>query len=434
VNSFYQAGKKLEQPLLMLHKQPGRRDDNGIKPVLLHSEGSSIPVHFSNARVSERLTAKKIIHLPLEQAVLPPRNNEPLSSGYVYNLKKNISAENIKLLSKALKKASPHFCTFILMSMPRTNGSRTQLLLQFSADKRLPHPLTEKNNDWKVDVFRLNRLDPEYLLERGGSDYSLQNKHVTVIGCGSVGGEIAYMLAKGGCGTLTLIDDDYFESDNIYRHRLGGRYLNFKPKDNGHVDSTFKVNALKQSLMTDLPHVDINAVPNRLNLENKTILPTGMDLVVVAVGSPSENSQINKIIKEAGINNAVFCWNEAASIGGHAIALDLSSSCYECLHSQIDGLAAKTPLSLVEPGQTITKNITGCAGVFTPFSYLDSVRTAEIATQLAINLLLKNKHSIARSWKGPNNSDICTTERYQSMAERESTDLVMSMYCSVCNE
>lgn len=434
VNSFYKAEGKLEQPRLMLQKLSSKRNADNMKPVLLHPEGSSIPKYFSNANVSEKLTANTIIHLPLEQAVLPPSNAEPLSAEYIYDLRKSASPENIKLLDKTLKKKRAHFWAFILISMPRTDGSRTQLLLRFSASTPLPHPLAEKNNNWNIDVFRLNQLDSEYLLERGGSDHSLQEKHVAVIGCGSVGGEIAYMLAKAGCGKLTLIDDEHLESDNIYRHRLGGQHLNFKPNSNGHVISTFKVDALKKSLMMDLPYIDINAVAISENQKSKEVLPKGVDLVIVAVGSPSQNSIINRNLKKAGINSVIYCWNEAASIGGHAIALDLNSSCYECLHSQAGGLAAKTQLSLVEPGQAITKNLTGCAGVFTPFSYLDSVRTAEIATQLAINFLNKNEHSIARSWKGMNDRSINTTERYDKMAERDSLVLSKSQHCGVCND
>tara|TARA_Y100001933_G_scaffold246644_1_gene278601 strand:- start:537 stop:1793 length:1257 start_codon:yes stop_codon:yes gene_type:complete len=418
----------------MLHKKQGKRNIENTKPILLHPEGSTIPQYFSNAAVSERLVANTIIHLPLEKAVLPPSNAEDLTSDYIYDLKNCASEKNRKSLEKILKKKRPHYWAFVLISMPRTIGSRTQLLLRYSASESLPHPLLERNSEWRIDIFRLNQLTSEYLLERGGADYSLQNKHVAVIGCGSVGGEIAYMLAKSGCRMLTLIDDDYLEPNNIYRHRLGGLYLNFKPNGNGHVDANYKVNALKQSLLKDLPYVNVNVVAKRFNLRSKTILPDDVDMVVVAVGSPSENCQINRVLKHVGINRVVFCWNEASSIGGHAISLDLRHSCYECLHSEEGRLTPKTQVSLIEPGQTITKNLTGCAGVFSPFTYLDSVRTAEIATQLAINSMLNNEHSIARSWKGPNNSKISTTERYRQMPEQESIDLIRSAYCGLCNE
>lgn len=433
VNSFYQAGDEVETPRLLIHKQSVRRNPESIKPVLIHPEGSSIPRNFSNANVSERLTASAIIHLPLDEAVLPPRNAEQLSGEYIFDLKKNVAPKNIKRLEKQLKKKGVNYWAFVLISMPRTDGNRTQLLLRFSASKPLPHPLAEKNDDWKVDVFRLNQLSQEYLLERGGSDCSLQNIHIAVIGCGSVGGEVAYMLAKAGCGRLTLIDDELFEPDNIYRHRLGGRYLNFKPNDNGVVASISKVDALKSSLTKDLPCVQVSAIPKQLNQSDSSALPKDIDLAVVAVGSPTESTIINHILKDSGIHKAVFCWNEASSIGGHAIALDLNSSCYECLHSGPNGLRPKTILSLVEPGQVITKNLTGCAGVFTPFSYLDSVRTAELAAQLAINLISKNEHSIARSWKGAGSDNVKTTERYDTMAERETSELCSSAHCGVCN-
>lgn len=433
VNSFYKAGNRLELPRLMLYQQSGKKNRKDITPIILHPEGGGIPKTFSNASVSERLRANTIVHLPLEHAVLPPSNGDALSAEYIYGLRKSVSAKNIKRLEKELKKKPQHYWAFVLISMPRTDGSRTQLLLRFTAEKPLPHPLAQINSGWEIDVFRLNRLNPEYLLQRGGAGGELKDKHIAVVGCGSVGGEVAYMLAKAGCGKLTLIDDEYLEADNIYRHRLGGQYLNFKQNNSGYVDLQYKVDALAHSLMADLPYINVLPVTKQLNESNKGALPTDVDLVIVAVGSPSDNSIINQMLKDTGFNKVVFCWNEAVSVGGHAIALDLKSSCYQCLHSTQDGLAANTCLTLVEPGKAIAKNLTGCAGVFTPFSYLDSVRTAELASQLAINLISRNEHSIARSWRGMSSDKVKTTERYDSMAERETLELCRSAHCGVCN-
>ncbi len=44
--------------------------------------------------------------------------------------------------------------------------------------------------------------------------------HVAVVGCGATGAAVAGLLARGGVGTLTLIDRDYVEWSNLQRQVL----------------------------------------------------------------------------------------------------------------------------------------------------------------------------------------------------------------------
>lgn len=270
-------------------------------------------------------------------------------------------------------------------------------------------------------------------MERGGADFSLQNFKVTIIGCGSVGGEIAFMLAKSGVGELTLIDHDNLKADNIYRHRIGGLGLNFVPKTEGFID-TPKVVAIERLILSELPYIKINSLNQRI--ENVIDDPTirNSDLIVLAVGAPSVNMWINRNLKRIGVKAAIYCWNEAAGCGGHALAINFDELCLECLYSQESGIEALSQLSLVSPNQKITKNLTGCGGTFTPFTYIDSVRTAEAASQLTIDYLSKIKKSRAISWRGNNRSQLATTVRYATMPLKEEITLVQNPHCRCCHE
>src|SRR5690606_1733286 len=57
---------------------------------------------------------------------------------------------------------------------------------------------------------------------------SLANKHVVLVGAGSLGSQVAMQLARAGVGRLTLIDPDILNAENLGRHVLGiddlGRY------------------------------------------------------------------------------------------------------------------------------------------------------------------------------------------------------------------
>jgi tRNA A37 threonylcarbamoyladenosine dehydratase len=67
----------------------------------------------------------------------------------------------------------------------------------------------------------VDRLDPSFLLGRGGGNTGLRQKKVLIVGCGSLGGRIAVELSRTGVSSLTLVDRDMLSPENTYRHVLG---------------------------------------------------------------------------------------------------------------------------------------------------------------------------------------------------------------------
>ena len=435
INSFYHAKDKAETVYLRVMEREGKKGPTHAIPVVICGRDQPLPRQFSNVKQLGQYRATKILHLPLEAAVLPPQGGKIFSSQYFTTLLDYISEQNKKRVNKLVKQCRSFNMFYVLLTMPRTNGERTQFLLKFSADHHLTHPIVEHSDDWKIELFSISRNSKEYLLERGGGEVLLSNKKVAVVGCGSVGSQVANMLAKAGVGELVLVDPDFLSADNIYRHNLGGRELNYEANNKtGSVGAWYKVNALSYKLQRDLPYIKVSAKPMNLAevINDKDLV--NCDVIVVAVGAPSVNLQINQALKDRNFNNVVFSWNEAAGIGGHSIALNLQISCYQCLHTEDNQLKAQSELSLVCVGQAISKNLTGCAGVFTPFSFLDSNRTAELAATQAIDILLTNTTELAISWKGNNSANLETTDRYATMALKEQVPLKPNPHCRVCND
>lgn len=435
VNSFYQVKDHAETAYLRVIEKEDKKGPTHAIPIVICGRDQPLPTQFSNVKQIEQYRATKILHLPLEAAVLPPQGGKSFSSQYFTTLLAYISDKNKRKVNKLVKKCRNFNRFYILLTMPRNNGERTQFLLKFSADHHLPHPIVEHSDYWDIEMYSITRNSKEYLLERGGGEVSLSNKKVAIIGCGSVGSQVANMLAKAGIGELVLIDPDFLIADNIYRHHLGGRELNFEAnKKTGCIETWYKVNALKYQLQQDLPYIKIDAIPlNFFETINKKEL-VNCEVIVVAVGAPSVNLQINHSLKDINFNNVVFCWNEAAGVGGHSIAVNLQVSCYQCLHTDGSQLKAQSELSLACVGQPISKNLTGCAGVFTPFSFLDSNRTAELATNQVIEILLNNKTELAISWKGNNPTNLETNSRYETMPLKEQILLKRNPDCRVCND
>lgn len=435
INSFYHAQGNLEQVSLKIIYRENNRVEKPAIPALIYDKHSPLPIEFSNISDTNDLQVINIIHLPLLEPALPPANGEDISSSYLTKLQQNISEKNFLKLSKLLKKERPKNQFFVLLSLPRSSGERSQLLLQFNAYQSLAHPLFSSDERWKITPYSIQRHNEGYLLERGGANNTLAAKKVAVVGCGSVGSEVITLLAKTGIGEIIMIDDDGLEADNIYRHGLGGRYLNFKPNPkSGVISKVYKVSALADELKNNLPHLTLTPKPVKFEeaCSDKEFLSS--DLVIVAVGSPTTSLLINKKLKELGLHNVIFCWNEAAGYGGHSVALDLRQSCFECLYTNAAGFTSEGELNLLKTGQQITKNLTGCAGAFTPFSNLDSINTAMLAAQQSLEILLNNKHCVAMTWKNNGNHNLETTSRYDKIPLKGQVNLVKKNNCRVCNE
>lgn len=403
------------------------------KPFIVLGDGIHLSDHFSNFSRTNSFQNVKSIYIPLEFAMLPPQGRNGLTMEYIYELVSHTSSHHSKAIGQITNKIKPSKVFYILFGIPRSTGTRSLILFQLKNTKKIAHPFIEKSMDWDIRPFLIDRHDKEYLLERGGADLNLSNKRVAIIGCGSVGSEIALMLAKAGVGHLTLIDFDVLEIDNIYRHRLGGEYLNYEPDSkSGKVRKYYKSKALENYLSKNLPHIETEVITKPVEeiIEGKEL--KNADIIISAIGSPAKNLFLNQKFKVLNYKKIIYCWNEALSVGGHALAVNLDSSCYECQFWNEDGFSLTSPFNLVSSGQHLTKNLTGCAGVFTPFSYLDSSQTAMIAARLCLEVINSDSVNKIASWKNKNEPGIQLTERYYEMELLEEHTYTKSSYCENC--
>jgi molybdopterin/thiamine biosynthesis adenylyltransferase len=433
VNSFYKANNSAEKLVLRITHTTNPLGPKKAIPVFLSNDNSTIPKAFSNIEKLNDIQLINIVHIPLKNPITPPITEKD-SALFISDMKREISTENNAKLQKILKKGSKKKRQFFsLISMPRTNGDRSEFLCEFTVNDTSVHPLLTERLDWKIYFYLLNRHNKEYLLERGGANLNLNEKKVAIVGCGSVGSEVAMMLAKSGVGHIRLVDGEWLEADNIYRHRLGGRYLNFKPSQKSQeIQKYTKVKALEDEIKVNIPHVKVSSLSSPLSAQNAKDVISGVDLVIFAIGDPSLSLMFNKVLKQLNFNHLIFCWNEPDGYGGHSTILNLKQVCLECVFHAESG--SKQSIHLVEMGQPISKNLTGCAGVFTPFSYIDSTRTASLAAQQAICFLsseiIEPKVS---SWKGIDKGTLRVTDRFHSMPLMEDVLLVKNNSCRCCN-
>lgn len=289
--------------------------------------------------------------------------------------------------------ARPHHEEMLLFKLPRSSGGETLFGIEFKGINRA-HPLFEAEKAREIIPVSINRRDKEYLLPRGGSNLSLRENRVLLLGCGSLGGFVANELTRAGILHLTVLDKDILTDENLFRHVLGKKHV-----------ANSKAEGIKQDIEGRLPYVEVISIRSSLEdaLKFGEIITGDYDLVISALGNVTVELAFNKHVHTASAPPVIFTWLEPYGIGGHALLTRLNGSkygCLKCLYQFEDGEIC-CRASFAEKNQSFFKNIDGCRNVFTPFGSLDAIKTAELATRLAIATLNGDvKTNLIRSWRG----------------------------------
>ena len=324
---------------------------------------------------------------------------------------------------------------YVVFGLPRPSGGVALFGVLFAHHdeaKESLHPLVSENSLSTLShPFSLGRLEREYLLPRGGGNGLLQEKKVAVVGCGSVGGFVALELARAGVGKICLVDHEFVEPSNIYRHVSGLMGLRNR-----------KVQALKREIEHKIPFTSVEIEPVCVENVLRRKLPGDFELVVVALGEPNLELRLNQFFVQSSSTSVLYTWLEPYGIGGHALLSNNGGKgCFECLYSKVEGQQyPQNRAAFAAPGQDFTKTLVGCGDFFTPYGSVHALKTAALATELALSCLLGDeKKNPLLSWKG---SDLAftkqgfqTSPRY-SLSSEELFDLRYRYHdpqCSVCS-
>ncbi|WP_288841660.1 ThiF family adenylyltransferase [uncultured Deefgea sp.] len=265
---------------------------------------------------------------------------------------------------------------------------------------------TSQSKSWKAVVHVPERRDHDYLVRRTGA--APLSQHVVIVGLGSIGSRVAEHLVLAGIRKLTLIDYDLFSADNLGRHILGQGSINLT-----------KVDALATQLRDRMPGVEINPIAKDVLTAFASTPPRDARAIVLATGNVAlERSIIREAFRENWPQQIISTCVEAAGLGGHAIAMRSGiAGCLDCLYidSETQAPTAEMRTSLIAPGQTISRQLTGC-GAFTPYSSIDATRTALLATELVLS-----GHIVYTRWAGDgelaHRAGIATSPTYRALRD-----------------
>ena len=180
-------------------------------------------------------------YLPLKQFELGKMHPRDLCSWEaLLPLLSDSSVEFAKKMRVAKKQSLP-----LIVGVQRADGERTLVgmtLRKFAADACL---LDARPSE--TQPFTVTRFDDVQVRQRLGA---ASGSRIVVIGCGSIGGHIAHVLAWSGARELVLIDPDLGGPSNTFRHVLGRRSWCVE-----------KVLALKAEFERCLPGLTVTAIP-----------------------------------------------------------------------------------------------------------------------------------------------------------------------------
>lgn len=312
----------------------------------------------------------------------------PLPYTYEDLLKKIIKTGHLKFIKKLQDKLVSNF---LIIGFDLPCGTKhyatvhirndTDIVLN---DKKSIYQLFFNNKFKKVPFHggQIKSISREWLMERGGdtkvSTLSSQGIKIIIVGCGSVGSNLAYKLCKNGLNDITLIDPEALKSSNIGRHFLGMQYV-----------GNNKASAMAEVLQSQFVGMKVKAHAGKAQDSIDEIAKA--DLVITAIGSdePAVEPYLAALVQQEKLPKMIACWLEADAIAGHAFVVDTN------IPFSFEQMTNKMELIESEFASSLVKSENGCNSNYMPYSHLSADEHINRMARFILESILESK--IARA-------------------------------------
>ena len=225
-------------------------------------------------------------------------------------------------------------------------------------------------------ILRLSITDisPSFVHSRNLSFPDLRDKRIKVIGCGAIGSYLAQSLVRLGAGlgrgSLTLVDHDTLQPENLGRHALGYPAL-FK----------FKAHALRDELLRQFPLSQIEAVAKNV-VDYQPLFDA--DLLIDATGEESVSELLNGWRLDRKAKTPILhVWIKGNGESVQSLWADNSGTgCFRCLKStgEYSYRQDRFPVLNVAP----LKQTIGCHAL-TPYAVSSPMQAAALSIDAVID-------------------------------------------------
>lgn len=384
-------------------------DSKYIGASLNEAEDKFVPRVSRSALLASRAEAGDAITIPVASLNPAPYRKGDVGQWFLDTVN-SFDVPNLTAIKKAVQFRRNRFWIVFFANTP-SGPTWFGISFKHNDGKKSSLPLKPSSlKNWTIQAIRILPYSRDFIAPRGGANLDLKDNKVLLVGCGSVGCEVARHLASSGVGHLDLTDPDTYQFENLYRHCLPEYFTGCS-----------KTIALKSQIEQQYLWANVRSFTYNLLQFRDNDLLKNYDLIVVAIGSPTHERFFHDFLRKENVKTPViFNWLEGYGVGGHAILeIPDSKGCLKCAYiDHADGeYGLSSNLNFIESGQEITVNHAGCGQNFLPYSANSSAQTALIASDLAIKHLLgRVSQSSKVSWKGDNTDAITagihTTHRY----------------------
>lgn len=334
-------------------------------------------------------------HIVLKRPIRPAEY--PKSGAAVLRFVRDLAPDSVELLAKVAQEADDNFTVsfeghtdngpviFAVEVTPPSKqgmppGRRPDLLQKGFRKGKVPPRirLQRQLGGNKVEHHDTMRADASWIHGRDTLGVApLFDMRILMIGVGSLGSEVALLLAKTGVGSITLVDPDLLDYSNVGRHALGVSEVR-----------TFKSKSLAERLARSYPHMhSIEHFPENWQslFEKRPEVFHGFDLIVSTVGSWFAESRLNHLAKNTADFPAVlYGWAEPFSVAGHAVLVGPEGPCLACGMDQLG-----SPLRTVcEWEAETTRKLPHCGANFQPYGPVSLSGVAALVAKTATKALL----------------------------------------------
>ena len=383
-----------------------------------------------NARWERRQIVGKAVAVRLNDLEPAPTTQQDLLPWY-FNIVGRVDNAGRDELKKLHKKKR---CDYWIVFSAAIPDGETIFAIHLHAHRpgRLPMLAAEvEAGEWVATPYGVRSLSRASLVPRGGGSLDLTDKSVLLVGCGSVGSDLAIRLTSAGVGHLTISDPDRLSEENLYRHTLSVSDIGQR-----------KTEALARDIALKHPWAEVTHWHKSLeNLREPTVLG-GFDLIVIAIGSPNVERVFAEYCAQEPVDVPVInCWLEGYGIGGHTfLVVPGTKGCWHCAYVDPETLTRGlvSNLNFLVPNQPQMRNHGGCGTQFLPYSGIAASYTASIAADLAVRFLQGHVTSSSKvSWKGSDaevrRQSLSVTWRYRHFAESLQILSLHDENCDFCS-
>lgn len=231
-----------------------------------------------------------------------------------------------------------------------------------------------------LDRMTAVETDLRFCVQRNLIDApTLIGKKIALVGCGTIGSNLAKMLVQAGTGadgTLSLYDTDRLSPGNLGRHLLGYSDL-----------GKSKASAVAAYLSAFHPDVRVSA--NGVDATREWEELEKADLIIDATGDPNVASALNDLwlrSDRTGTQLALLhSWVFGNGVAGQSfLNLKDGNACYRCLRTGFDGNYRFNPLRDPQSQLRLAPASCGEAG-YIPYAVDAPVATASLALRAVLD-------------------------------------------------